>query len=154
MLLRQSGCDNQLDGEDVTDYVVNAGLELFNSETTDFCQMLNQFARVTFTYKRQGNLTYLNTVYLRHIRFVEAGVAVYLVKVVDAQIVHRAFVLHDIVFAEYPSDILFQWFIVILFDNQYVDLYRFRPPFSFFKILQVFVKTLLFFDCEIKALIF
>ena len=58
-------------------------------------------------YEANRNLAHPDLMDLLRIRLIKACIAIDLVKIINTQMVFRAFILDQIILSEYPADILF-----------------------------------------------
>ena len=84
--------------------------------------MRDQLPRVSRRRKGQRKLSYLSLILHRCVYFIQADIGTAHVKVIDAQIVSGALILHNIVSPEHPADIFLHPIVRRLLDNQYIDL--------------------------------
>ena len=89
--------------------------------------MLDQLPGVLFRHESDGQLFRGNAVYIPGICFIKAGVSVDLVKVIHIEWIIRTFEFDNIIFFEDPSDIFLHGPVRLFFDNQHINLHRFRP---------------------------
>ena len=83
--------------------------------------MIYQLLGKMIAYKCNRDFVYYDSILSPPVCFVETGVSVSPVKIIDAHIILRTFVFDDVVFAENLSNVLLYLYRRILFDNQYID---------------------------------
>ena len=89
--------------------------------------MLYKLLRILGSSEGQGDIPYFPFVYRDGINFIKVCISIAIIKIINAQIVGRTFILDDVVFTKDSSDIFSNLIVVILFQYNDIDLLRFRP---------------------------
>ena len=105
-------------------YLINPLLPFLKAVTAVSLQISLQLPGITIADEGNAHLLRPDLVLALCQRLVQARIGVYLIKVIDAQVISQTLILYNVVSAENPSDILTDRDIHILFDDKDIDPQR------------------------------
>ena len=138
LCLRQPGRHQKLHGNRIPLQVINSFSLTFHTHPSHFFEMPEHLAGIAAARERNRQVVRIDLFYPVCVGLVNTGVSVYLVKIVNAQIIIRGLILDNIMPSENPPDRLLDHDIFQFPYDQHIDLQRLLTERILLMYLQVF----------------